>query len=68
MAAFVARLEFCRGAVCAAAQASTVVAAASFVVWAGTTGLMTKDLFKGRLRGSSKDMVEAPGSGAAAGA
>lgn len=64
MAAFVARLEFCRGAVCAAAQASAVVAAVSFVVWTGTTVLMAKDVFKSGLRGSGRrDMVEAPGAG-----
>ena len=50
MAAFMARLEFCRGAICAAAKAATVAAAASFAVWAGTTGLMAKDVFKGGMR------------------
>lgn len=64
MAAFIARLEFCRGAICAAAQASAVVAAASFVAWTGTTALLAKDVLKGGLKGSSKDMAEAPGSGA----
>lgn len=63
MAAFMARLEFCRGAICAAAKAATVAGAASFVLWAGTTGLMAKDVFKGGLRrmGSGRqDMAEGP--------
>lgn len=50
MAAFLARLEFCRGAVCAAARAAAVAAAVSFAMWVGTTGLMAKDVFKGGLR------------------
>lgn len=50
MAAFMARLEFCRGAICAAAKAATVAGAASFALWTGTTVLMAKDVFKGGMR------------------
>ncbi|SPO03820.1 uncharacterized protein DNG_06503 [Cephalotrichum gorgonifer] len=50
MAAFIARLDFCRGVICAAAKAATVAGAGSFALWAGTSTLMIKDVFKGGMR------------------
>ncbi|TDZ25070.1 hypothetical protein C8034_v001605 [Colletotrichum sidae] len=46
LAVFLSKLLFCRGAVCAAARADTVLAALQFALWSGTALLMVKDVFK----------------------
>ncbi|OHF02424.1 hypothetical protein CORC01_02119 [Colletotrichum orchidophilum] len=46
LAVFLSKLLFCRGTVCAAARADTVLAALEFSLWAGTSLLMIKDVFK----------------------
>ncbi|GJC82235.1 hypothetical protein CT0861_05735 [Colletotrichum tofieldiae] len=46
LAVFLSKLLFCRGSVCAAARADTVLAALQFALWAGTSLLMVKDVFK----------------------
>ncbi|EXF80165.1 hypothetical protein CaCOL14_000502 [Colletotrichum acutatum] len=46
LAVFLSKLLFCRGTVCAAARADTVLAAFEFALWAGTSLLMVKDVFK----------------------
>lgn len=50
LAVFLSKLLFCRGAVCAAARADTVLAALQFALWSGTSLLMMKDVFKTGLR------------------
>jgi hypothetical protein len=44
------KLLFCRGTVCAAAQADTAIAAFLFVTWITTVGLLAKDVFKSGFR------------------
>ena len=43
---FLSRLLFCRGTVCAAAQADTVFSALLFATWGSTVALVAKDVFK----------------------
>ncbi|KAK1754582.1 membrane-associating domain-containing protein [Echria macrotheca] len=50
LAVFLSRLLFCRGSVCAAAQADAVFAFVNLLAWLGTFVPLTLDLFKGGLR------------------
>jgi hypothetical protein len=50
LAVFLSRLLFCRGSVCAAAQADSVFAFVNLLAWLGTFVPLTLDLFKGGLR------------------
>ncbi|KAK0635082.1 membrane-associating domain-containing protein [Bombardia bombarda] len=47
---FLSQLLFCRGSVCAAAQADTAFAAFMFVTWVATVGILAKDVFKAGFR------------------
>ena len=47
VAAFLAGLTFCHGAVCGAGRADSVVAAAAFCAWAASTALAAKAMFTG---------------------
>lgn len=47
---FLSKLLFCRGTVCAAAQADTALAAFLFITWASSASLKAKDMFKGGFR------------------
>ncbi|KAK3321062.1 membrane-associating domain-containing protein [Cercophora scortea] len=50
LAVFLSKLLFCRGSVCAAAQADTAFAAFMFVTWSVTVGMLAKDVFKSGFR------------------
>lgn len=56
LSAFLGKLLFCRGSVCASARADAVFAAFSFCLWAGTTTLLAMEMFKGGFKGASQDM------------
>lgn len=60
LAVYVSHRVFCFGTVCAVGRATSVVAAAEFSSWIATTILLAKDIFKGRLRGSSTDFDVVP--------
>lgn len=45
LAVFINNLSFCRGTVCSAGRADTVMAAAQFTIWIATTFLMARDMF-----------------------
>ena len=47
---FLSQLLFCRGTVCAAAQADTAFSAFLFCVWGVTVTLAARDMFKGGFR------------------
>ncbi|KAH8593230.1 marvel domain-containing protein, partial [Bisporella sp. PMI_857] len=47
LAAFLGRLLFCRGSVCAAARADAVFGAFSWALWTASTALVALDMFKG---------------------
>lgn len=47
---FLSQLLFCRGTVCAAAQADTAFSAFLFGTWGVTVGLAARDMFKGGFR------------------
>lgn len=47
---FLSQLLFCRGTVCAAAQADTAFSAFLFCTWGATVGLAARDMFKGGFR------------------
>lgn len=56
LSAFLGKLLFCRGSVCAAARADAVFSAFSFLLWTGTTTLLALEMFKGGFRTHSQDM------------
>jgi hypothetical protein len=47
---FLSRLLFCRGTVCASAQAATAFSAILFVLWGVTAGLTAREVFKAGFR------------------
>lgn len=50
LSVFLAKLLFCRGSVCAAARASAVFGAFSFVTWAVSAAVLGFEMFKGGFR------------------
>lgn len=61
LAVFLSRLLFCRGSVCAAAQADAVFAFVNLLAWFGTFIPLLMDLFKGGLRKPAPTMSGAAG-------
>lgn len=55
LAAFLGKLLFCRGSVCAAARADAVFAAFSWLLWTGTTTILALEIFKGGVSGMRTD-------------
>lgn len=61
LAVFLSRLLFCRGSVCAAAQADAVFGFVNLLAWFGTFIPLSMDLFKGGLRKPGPTMSGAAG-------
>ena len=61
LAVFLSRLLFCRGSVCAAAQADAIFAFVNLLSWFGTFIPLSMDLFKGGLRKPEPTMSGAAG-------
>lgn len=57
LSVFLSKLLFCRGSVCAAARADAVFGAFSWLLWCGTTAILTLEMFKGG-RGQPKAMPQ----------
>lgn len=55
MSAFLGKLLFCRGSVCAAARADAVISAFSFIGWVGSTTILAMELFKGGFSAAKTD-------------
>jgi hypothetical protein len=55
LAAFLGKLVFCRGTVCAVARADAVFAAFSWMLWTGTTTILALEIFKGGVSGMMTD-------------
>jgi len=53
LSAFLGKLLFCRGSVCAAARADAVFAAFSWLLWVGTSVILAMEIFKGGVRGTN---------------
>lgn len=51
---FLNKLLFCRGPVCAAARADVVFSAFGWILWVGSTTMLTIEIFKGGLIGKSE--------------